>query len=71
MALEERTRRNFGDLVTERVVRPAEMEKTTVFVAETGQWPGGAIGYEGTLASGWRPAVNHINGRATLASAPR
>lgn len=59
-ALEERTGQDFGDLVTERVVRPAGME-TAVFVAETGQLPGEAVGYEGTLASGWRPGINRIH----------
>lgn len=60
VALEERTGRDFGDLVTERVIRPAGLP-TAVFVAETGQLPGEAVGYEGTLASGWRPGVNHIH----------
>jgi D-aminopeptidase len=43
VAREERTGRDFGDLVTERVVRPAGMQ-TALFVAETGAWPGNAVG---------------------------
>jgi D-aminopeptidase len=59
VALEERTGKEFGDLVTERIVRPAGME-TAVFVTETGALPGDATGYEGTLATGWRPGINRI-----------
>ena len=71
VALEERTGRDFGELVTERVVRPAGME-TAVFVAETGALPGGAVGYEGSLATGWRPGHQpHPLERATPESAPR
>jgi D-aminopeptidase len=60
VALEERTGRDFGDLVTERIVRPAGMDNA-VFVAETGALPGDAVGYEGTLATGWRPGINSIH----------
>ncbi|TIS41679.1 MAG: D-aminopeptidase, partial [Mesorhizobium sp.] len=60
VALEERTSKDFGDLVTERVVRPAGLE-TAVFMPETGQLPGDAVGYEGTLATGWRPGINRIH----------
>lgn len=59
-AIEGRTGRDFGDLLTERTVRPAGMG-TAVFAAETGDLPGGAVGYEGTAASGWRPGVNRIH----------
>ena len=31
------------------------------FTAETGDLPGGAVGYEGTLATGWRPGINRIH----------
>ncbi len=60
LAVEEAAGRDFGELLTERVVRPAGME-SAVFVTETGALPGGAIGYEGTLASGWRPGINRLH----------
>ena len=59
-AIEHRATRQFGELLIDRIVRPAGMEDA-VFVAETGDLPGGAVGYEGTLATGWRPGINRIH----------
>ncbi len=58
--IEQKAGRHFGELLTERIVRAAGME-TAVFAAETGDLPGGAVGYEGTLATGWRPGINRIH----------
>ncbi|MDD3443876.1 MAG: D-aminopeptidase [Zavarzinia sp.] len=60
IAVEQAAGRDFGEMMVERVVRPAGME-TAVFAAETGALPGEATGYEGTPASGWRPGVNRIH----------
>jgi len=60
LAIEQATGRDFGDLLMERVVRPAGME-TAVFAPETSATPGGAIGYEGTLGTGWRAGINKIH----------
>lgn len=60
LALEQQTGRDFADLLMERVVRPAGME-TAVFTPETSATPGGAIGYEGTLDTGWRAGINKIH----------
>jgi D-aminopeptidase len=59
-AIERRAGREFGDLLIDRVVRPAGME-TASFAPETGALPGGAIGYEGTLATGWRQGVTKLH----------
>jgi len=58
-AVAETTGADFGTLLTERVSGPAGME-TASFVAETSAFPGGASGYEGTLATGWRPGINRL-----------
>lgn len=54
------TGRDFGSELIGRVARPAGME-SAVFAPETRALPGGAVGYEGTLASGWRPGLNRIH----------
>ena len=59
-AIEQKASRPFGELLIERIVRPAGMEGA-VFAAETGDLPGGAVGYEGTRATGWRPGINRIH----------
>lgn len=59
-AIEQKAGRSFGELLVKRIVEPAGMA-TASFVAETGALPGGAVGYEGTLASGWRPGINRIH----------
>src|SRR6476620_6669495 len=51
LALEEKTGRSFDDLIMEKVVTPAGME-TACYGPETARLPGGATGYEGSLASG-------------------
>lgn len=59
-AVEQTASRPFGEFLMERVVRPAGMEGA-VFAAETGELPGDAMGYDGTLAAGWRPGINRIH----------
>ena len=59
-AIEQKASRQFGELLIERIVRPAGMEGA-VFATETADLPGGAVGYEGTLATGWRPGINRIH----------
>ncbi len=59
-AIEQKASRQFGELLIERIVRPGGMEGA-VFAAETADLPGGAVGYEGTLATGWRPGINRIH----------
>jgi D-aminopeptidase len=60
LAVEKAADRNFGELLVERLLVPAGME-TASFVAETGAFPGGATGYEGTLTTGWRPGINLLH----------
>ena len=59
-AIAERSGRDFGELLIDRIAGPAAMN-TAVFQADTGAVPGGAMGYEGTMATGWRPGVNRIH----------
>ncbi|MDY0883619.1 D-aminopeptidase [Dongia soli] len=59
-AIERKADRDFGELLIDLVVTPAEME-TASFVPETSALPGGASGYEGTLATGWRQGVNNLH----------
>ena len=60
LAIERKTGRDFGELLAERLLAPSGME-TARFVAETSAVPGGATGYEGTSASGWRPGINRLH----------
>jgi D-aminopeptidase len=60
LALEQKTGTPFGDLMMRHVVIPAGL-KTASFVAETGALPGGAMGYEGSSAIGWRPGINRLH----------
>ena len=60
LAVEKAADRNVGELLVERLLVPAGME-TASFVAETGAFPGGATGYEGTLTTGWRPGINRLH----------
>jgi D-aminopeptidase len=55
--LEARTGRAYGELLRERILTPAGM-KTAFIAADTRSMPDGTDGYEGTVASGFRPAVN-------------
>lgn len=59
-AIERKAGRDFGELLLRRVVQPVGME-TASFVPEMNALPGGACGYEGTRATGWRPGVNNIH----------
>ena len=59
-AIEQKVGRPFGDYLMQQVVAPTGMEGA-VFAAETGELPGDAVGYEGTLATGWRPGINRIH----------
>ena len=60
LAVEQKTGRDFGEMLTERLLVPSGME-TARFVAETSAFPGGAAGYEGSSASGWRPGINRLH----------
>lgn len=60
LAIEQKTGRAFGELLIERLLVPSGME-TARFVAETSATPGGAEGYEGSAATGWRPGVNRLH----------
>jgi D-aminopeptidase len=59
-AIEQKAGRPFGDYLMQQVVQPTGME-SAVFAAETGALPGDAVGYEGSLATGWRPGINRIH----------
>jgi D-aminopeptidase len=58
-AVAEKAERPFGDMLVERIVRPAGME-TAVFVGETWSVPGSPVGYEGIPSTGYRPGVNRV-----------
>ncbi|MEO6301023.1 MAG: serine hydrolase, partial [Paracoccaceae bacterium] len=60
LALQQRTGVAFGDLVLKHVVEPAGLE-TATFDEDTSALPGGATGYEGNAATGWRPGLNRIH----------
>lgn len=55
--LEDRTGRGYAELLRARILAPAGMA-TAFIAADTRAMPDGADGYEGTVASGFRPAVN-------------
>ena len=57
--LEARTGRSFAELLRERILQPAGMEAALV-AADTRALPDGTEGYEGTQATGFRPAANRI-----------
>lgn len=59
-AIEQKAKRPFGELLIERITKPAGME-SAVFAAETADLPGDAVGYEGTLQTGWRPGISRIH----------
>ena len=57
--LQDRTGRSFAELLRTRIFAPAGM--ATAFVAaDTRAMPDGTEGYEGTQATGFRPALNRI-----------
>lgn len=55
--LEARTGRSYAKLLRDRIFTPAGM-KTAFVAADTRAMPDGTEGYEGSVASGFRPAVN-------------
>ncbi len=57
--IEARTSRSFGALLRGRLFDPAGMD-TAFLAADTRAMPDGTEGYEGTPATGFRPAVNNI-----------
>ena len=57
--LQDRTGQSFADLLRTRIFDRAGMA-TAFLAAETSAMPDGTQGYEGTQASGFRPAVNNI-----------
>ena len=57
--LEAHTGRGFASLLRRHVFDPAGME-TAFLAADTRAMPDGAEGYEGSVATGFRPAVNRI-----------
>ena len=58
--IEQRTGTPFGDLLRRRIFDRAAMPYARLN-ADTASVPGGTVGYEGTLATGFRPAVNNIH----------
>jgi D-aminopeptidase len=58
--LESRTGRPFAELLQERLFARIGMPRAELN-ADTSSVKGGTIGYEGSLASGFRPAVNRIH----------
>jgi len=58
--IEQRTGETFGDLLRRRMFDRAGMPYARLN-ADTSAVPGGTVGYEGALATGFRPAVNNIH----------
>lgn len=58
--IEETTKRDFGELLSERILAPAGMA-TARLNPETSRVPGGVTGYEGNEGFGFIPAVNNIH----------
>lgn len=57
--LQERSGRGFGELLQTSLFNPLGMERA-ILAADTHAMPDGTVGYEGTVASGFRPAINNI-----------
>ncbi|GAB0112999.1 D-aminopeptidase [Acidisoma sp. C75] len=57
--IEGRTGERFGDLLRRRLFDRVGMPQAALN-ADTAAVPGGTLGYEGSLAAGFRPAVNRI-----------
>jgi D-aminopeptidase len=57
--VQERTGRGFGELLRARLFDPAGMQ-TAFLAADTQAMPDGTVGYEGTQATGFRPAENRV-----------
>ena len=58
-ALQDRTGRSYAELLRTRIFDPAGMP-TALLAADTRAMPDGTEGYEGTQATGFRPAENRI-----------
>jgi D-aminopeptidase len=58
--IEQRTGATFGDLLRRRIFDQAGLPYARLN-ADTASVPGGTVGYEGTLATGFRLAVNNIH----------
>jgi D-aminopeptidase len=58
--LAEHTGRPLGEWVKERIFAPAQM-KTAQWCEESSEFPGDAVGYEGSMATGHFPAINKIH----------
>jgi D-aminopeptidase len=67
--LQDRAGRDFADLLRQRVLAPAGMERA-LLAADTTALPDGTQGYEGSSATGFRPAENRVlwTGDAGLAA---
>ena len=48
-----------AELLQTSVFNPAGMERA-ILAAETRAMPDGTVGYEGTVESGFRPAINNV-----------
>ena len=57
--LQDVTGRSFAELLRRHVLEPAGME-TAFLAADTSAMPDGTVGYEGSPATGYRPAENHV-----------
>lgn len=57
--LQDRAGRDYAELLRERILVPAGMPRARLG-ADTANVPGGTVGYEGTVESGFRPAVNNV-----------
>jgi len=57
--LQDRTGRSFAELLRTRIFDRAGMG-SAMLAADTHDMPDGTIGYEGTQATGFRPAVNRV-----------
>lgn len=57
--VEARTGKAFGDLLRQRIFDPVGMPRA-LLNADTAWVAGGTVGYEGSVAEGFRPAVNRI-----------
>jgi D-aminopeptidase len=57
--IEQRTGQSYGDLLHAHLFDRAGMPLARLN-ADTSRVAGGTLGYEGTVATGFRPAVNHI-----------
>lgn len=58
--IEDHVGKPFAEILSQRILAPAGME-TARLNPETGDIPGGGVGYEGNSDFGFIPAVNNIN----------